>query len=204
MWVQSDVFWQDLTEQAADGSLAVTQEMDPDYHALGTGARLWLFEKFRLSYGLRIALKLCTSPLINNGSAALLADAPHWKVWQLEFERIVARTRRVGAMDQLAQMDMLFQLGLPCRLLPATDNWVCSRAVPASNKHLEAFVTPGSPNRAISVIRQTTPVRGRRFESSTQTAGRRLGPSRPGGHVAHFSRPPARPRIPPPHNPLQP
>ena len=209
MWVQDAVFFEDLCNGAAQGSFVVASEADRDYRAPSLKLRLWMFNNYRRGYGLTEALRMSAAPIVNNSLAAAHHDAPHWSVWQRDYRQLVSRARRLVAMDQLSLQRALFSNPLPVDLLPATDDWVCSRALPAWDRATQLFVTPGrrwsaEPHRVISVMHLTTPTRGRAFPIRDTKGGitqRYL--HRPGGHVARLIEGGLRPRLPPVSNLLQ-
>lgn len=192
MWVQDAAFFDHLCNNALAGRFAVAAEADRDYRAPTLNFRLWLLNNCRRGYGLIEGLRLSFAPVINNSLAAAHVDAPHWEVWQRDFEQLVRGSRRLIAMDQLSLTRTLFRNDLPVALLPATDDWVCSRALPAWDKAAQQFVTPrrgwgDAPHRLISVLHLTTPTRGKAFEIQ-ELRGGRSGRylHRPGGHVARM------------------
>lgn len=190
MWVQDASFFDHLCDNALAGRFAVAAEADRDYRAPTWQLRAWMLNNYRRGYGLADALRLSFAPIVNNSLAAAHVDAPHWAIWQHDYEQLVHRAQRLVAMDQLALQRALFGNDLPVALLPATDDWVCSRALPGWDCAAQQFVTPGSvrpgaPRRLISVMHLTTPTRGKPFairDSKGQRGQRYL--HRPGGHVA--------------------
>lgn len=201
MWVQDAIFFADLCAAAATGRFAVASEADRDYRAPTLKLRLWMVNNYRRGYGLAEALRLSFAPIVNNSLAAAHVDAPHWAIWQRDYRQLVRRARRLVAMDQLSLQRALFSEALPVALLPATDDWVCSRALPAWDRHTQLFVTPGrrwsaEPHRVISVMHLTTPTRGASFAIRDTRGGvtqRYL--HRPGGHVARLIEAGVRPRL---------
>ena len=202
MWVQNDAFFRHLCAGAAAGRFAVASEADRDYRAPTLKLRLWMLNNYRRGYGLARALRLVFAPIVNNSLAAAHVDAPHWAIWQRDYEQIVRGAGRLIAMDQLSLQRALFSNDLPVDLLPATNDWVCSRALPAWDRATHLFVTPGrawssAPHRVISVLHLTTPTRGRPFaipDTGGGTSQRYL--HRPGGHVARLIEGGGRPRLP--------
>lgn len=176
MWVQTADFWPALVEGARASGCAVPIEADPAYSAMAWRHQLWMVRHFLNSYGPFRALQLYLQPMINNGVFALQADAPHWQVWQKHFERMVSRTERTLAIDQLALMAAKLLEGPDLTLIDTRYNWVCSLGTPMYDLQREQFVKPGQPgNRSasrsasnsasdvISVMHITTPARGRQF-----------------------------------------
>lgn len=192
MWVQDASFFEHLCENARAGRFAVASEADRDYRAPTLKLRAWMLNNYRRGYGLGEALRLSFAPIVNNSLAAASVDAPHWAIWQRDYEQIVSRAQRLVAMDQLALQRALFSNDLPVALLPATDDWVCSRALPAWDRATQLFVTPGSTwseklPRVISVMHLTTPTRGKPFMVRDTRGGKGLRYlHRPGGHVARL------------------
>ena len=190
MWVQDDAFFHHLCAGARAGRFAVASEADRDYRAPTLKLRTWMLNNYRRGYGLTQALRLSFAPIVNNSLAAAHVDAPHWAIWQRNYEQLVDRAQRLVAMDQLSLQCALFSNDLPVDLLPATDDWVCSRALPAWDRAAQLFVTPGrawsgEPHRVISVMHLTTPTRGKPFaiRDTRGNVGQRYL-HRPGGHVA--------------------
>ena len=192
MWVQDASFFEHLCDNALAGRFAVASEADRDYRAPTLQLRAWMLNNYRRGYGLVEALRLSFTPIVNNSLAAAHVDAPHWAVWQRDYEQIVHRAQRLVAMDQLALQRALFSNDLPVALLPATDDWVCSRALPAWDRASQLFVTPGRTwsgklPRVISVMHLTTPTRGKPFAVRDTRGGKGLRYlHRPGGHVARL------------------
>ena len=190
MWVQDGRFFDHLCENALAGRFAVAAEADRDYRAPSPQLRLWMLNNYRRGFGLAEALRLSFVPIVNNSLAAAHVDAPHWAIWQRDYEQLVSRAHRLVAMDQLSLQRTLFSNRLPVALLPATDDWVCTRALPAWDRATQLFVTPGSrwsgsSARAISVMHLTTPTRGKAFAIRDTRGNKSLRYlHRPGGHVA--------------------
>jgi len=193
MWVQTAEFWDPLIDNANKGLFSTVMEEDPGYQN-NRQLQLWLLVNYRRGYGLPAALKLCSAPLINNAVAATRADAPHWSIWQSEYEQLVRRTQRLPGMDQLSLTATLYRRNQPVKLLPATYNWVCSRAIPLWDQKLQRFIAPDHPSgtsarrRQISVLHLTTPSRGKAFAvMDTDSLNRtRRYLHRPGGHVSRL------------------
>ena len=77
--------------------------------------------------------------------------------------RMVARTRRMIAIDQLAMFAMI-HLDKPDTVLAgARHNWVCSLATPHWHESMQKFVMPNEESLPISVLHVTTPARMRPF-----------------------------------------
>ncbi|MEZ5738109.1 MAG: hypothetical protein R3E68_00735 [Burkholderiaceae bacterium] len=183
MWVQSADFWAPMMEGARRTGLAVPAEIDEDYGPPPMSGHLWMLKHLRAAIGLPGALRLLRRPMINNGLFAMRADAPHWGAWQRYTSRLVERAHRTVAVDQVALFLTIHRDRLPTHLLGASANWVCSLAVPGWDDERQRFITPGPSRRAIDVIHNTTPSRGRRFTvvgTSGATMSRFL--HRPGGH----------------------
>ncbi len=185
MWVQTPDFWEHLYPSAMRGLVAVPREADTGYQRTSLTFRMWTLANYRRGLGLPATARLAFAPIINNAIAAIRADAPHWDAWQHEYERMVAGSQRLPGIDQLALSSVIFRLGHPAALMPATDNWICSRGVPWWDPYRDRFVAAGDPMRPISVIHLTGPSRSRRHDVRT-TDGRviRKFLHRPDGHVA--------------------
>lgn len=169
MWAQTADFWPALVDGARAAGCAVPIEADRAYSAMTWRHRAWMFRHYFNSYGPLKALHLYQQPMINNGVFAVQADAPHWQVWQKHFERMVSRTERTLAIDQLALMAAKLFEGPDLALIDTRYNWVCSLGTPEYDLHREQFVKPASQGAAkgsgdvISVMHITTPARGRLF-----------------------------------------
>lgn len=185
MWVQTPDFWEHLYPSAMRGLIAVPRESDSGYQRATMTFRAWMLANYRRGLGIPAAIRLSFAPIINNAIAAIRGDAPHWDVWQREYERMVQRSDRLPGIDQLALSSVIFRHRLPAALMPATDNWICSRGTPWWDPYGDRFVAGGDVMRPISVIHLTGPSRDRRHEVRT-TDGRvvRKFLHRPDGHVA--------------------
>lgn len=161
MWVQNDHFWRDLVAGATQTGCAVSQECHPGYRAMPVKEQFWMHRHLASAFGLGAAIRLRREPMVNNGLFAMHADAPHWALWQQRFRRLVSRTQRMIAIDQLAMFAMIHLDTPQCRLSGALNNWVCSLGIPSWDAKRLQFVSPdGEP---ISVLHVTTPARARRF-----------------------------------------
>lgn len=169
MWAQTADFWPALVDGARASGCAVPIEADPAYSPMAWRHQLWMIRHFLNSYGPFRALQLYREPMINNGVFALQADAPHWQVWQKHFERMVSRTERTLAIDQLALMAAKLLEGPDLTLIDTRYNWVCSLGTPMYDLERGQFVKPGkngdsgSGGDVISVMHITTPARGKLF-----------------------------------------
>ena len=184
MWVQTPQFWEELIAGATEKGLAVPVEHDENYAPMRPYWKLWMFRHYLVSFGLRQAFKLMRAPMLNNGIFAASADAPHWEAWQTCFREMVARGKRMIAIDQLALIAMLNQENRPYALLSANNNWVCSLAQPWWDSTRQLYVRPNEPQTVISLMHLTTPSRDREFELQTvdgKTVSRYL--NRPNGRV---------------------
>lgn len=184
LWAQTDTFWTELIEGANRDGYAVPVEQDDNYSTMPAIWRLWMFRHFTRSFGPAKAISLMKTPVLNNGLFAVRADAPHWELWQRHFELMVRKTKRMIAIDQLALISCVNLEKLPCALLSATNNWVCSLATPWWDPEKGTFVLPGSPETTISVMHLTTPSRDRMFDVETPDGMvERRYLYRPGGRV---------------------
>ena len=190
MWAQTADFWPALVDGAREAGCAVPIEADAGYRSMTWRHRAWMLRHFFNSYGPFKALQLYQQPMINNGVFALQADAPHWQVWQKHFERMVSRTERTLAIDQLALMAANLLEGPELSLIDTRFNWVCSLGTPEFDLARQLFVKPGGRHSSpaagdpISVMHITTPARGRSFpvlQSDGATVQRYL--HFPGGRI---------------------
>lgn len=190
MWAQTPLFWEHLQQGLHTDTMALPLEVDADYRRASPMLWLWLLANFRRGLGSVAAARMVFAPLVNNACFALRADAPHWDVWRKTFERMVQGTQRLAGIDQLSLGSVLYRDRLPATLLPATDNWICSRGIPAWDAQQRRFVTPGESSREISMLHLTGPVRRKVFDvacTDGTVSPRYL--HRPNGHVSAATAP---------------
>lgn len=190
MWAQTDEFWGALIAGADTHGVAVPIEVDAGYGPMTWRNRAWMLRHYVNTYGLFEALQIYQQPVVNNGLFALRADAPQWTFWQAQFKRMVARTQRALAIDQLALIAMCHLDKQEVALLDARHNWVCSLGTPQFDAALNKFVKPGPAGQVISVMHITSPSRGRKHSvhySDGKIVAQYL--HRPGGRfIAELSR----------------
>ena len=146
MWVQNARFWRDLIDGAVRLGCAVSEEAHPGYRKMPLKERFWMHRHLATAFGATASARLARYPMVNNGLFAMHADAPHWALWQARFRRLVERTGRMIAIDQLAMFAMIHLDGPACLLSDATNNWVCSLGTP----HWEPEKTPVTGTGRIS------------------------------------------------------
>lgn len=182
MWVQTRDFWDALLAGVDSHGGAVPVEVDVAYGSMALPHWFWMVRHLSRSYGLRKAIQIARQPVVNNGLFALRGDAPQWEIWQQHFRKMVSKTQRTLAIDQLAMMAMQQLEAPPMALIDAGNNWVCSLGTPDFDVASGRFVKPGRPDEVISVMHITTPSRARKY-SVQHSDGTRLSQylHRPGG-----------------------
>ena len=156
LWLDADVSVQDgsfiptFVSAAADGRLAIAEEVDPSYRLEFYAFKWQVGNAFRC-YGLRGGAGLCMGRPINSGVFALRADAPHWSVWRQRYQQAVTRAHRAN-LDQHALMAALYLDHMPCRYLASTYNWICTRSQPLWDEARQVFCRPLAPFEKINVL----------------------------------------------------
>ncbi|MEZ5658184.1 MAG: hypothetical protein R3E83_06535 [Burkholderiaceae bacterium] len=184
MWLQDAGAWTALIEGADAIGMAAPSEDSPAYGPVPWPEHFWLMRRLLRAYGPMTMLRLMNRPMINSGMFALRGDAPQWQQWQQETHRVVRRTDRAIAADQIALFRLVHDARMKVSLLAPRHNWICSRALPVWDDRRAVFVTPQEPAAVITVMHNTTPSRHRRFSVAT-TSGQQLEMflHRPAGHV---------------------
>ncbi len=186
MWVQTRDFWDALLDGVRTHGGAVPVEADRAYGSMALPHWVWMLRHLSRSYGVMDAIRIARQPVVNNGLFALRGDAPQWELWQQHFRRMVSKTQRTLAIDQLAMMAMQ-QLEAPkLALIDAGNNWVCSLGTPQFDDASNRFVKPGRPGEVISVMHITTPSRARKYTIEHSDGNRSsLYLHRPGGRFVN-------------------
>jgi hypothetical protein len=94
------------------------------------------------------AQTLSIKPTLLSGNFALKNNAPHWKNYQSNIEKIIKRGRIFGS-DQLALGMTVYLDNLPAELLPAWCNWT---GTPMLDEDENKFVEPYLPHHPIGII----------------------------------------------------
>jgi hypothetical protein len=172
LWLDSDTWVQEwsavelLIRAAASGALGVVPETDRAYPTDDTQLRIdrvlgvpyrvssYNYRKFREAYGDAVALGLAQQPILNAGVFALRRDAPHWRAWGECYQRTLDRSRRDGA-DQVSLNRIGHAGDLPVERLPATCNWLASKARPRWDPAARRLVEPYLPHAPIGILHLT-------------------------------------------------
>jgi hypothetical protein len=184
VWLDSDTWVQEwaaveLLMRAADsGALGVVAETDRAYPTGDTQLRIdrvlgipyrvssYNYRKFRDAYGAEVARRLAQQPIVNAGVFALHRDAPHWSVWAECYQSTLDRSRRDGA-DQVSLNRVCHAGGLPVELLPATCNWIASKARPRWDPAAGRLVEPYLPHAPIGILHLTGEAKDAQFDLSS-------------------------------------
>lgn len=158
IWLDADTWVQDgavlhwLVQGAADGRMALVEEMHSAYKKIHDQRELsqkaLLIQRY---YGAADAERYGLTPSLNSGVFALRADAPHWAVWGQEIAALLQQdpTRFV---DQMALERTIHAHRLPACYLPARANWLVSQAIPAFCPQRGMLVDPLPPHDPLWIL----------------------------------------------------
>ncbi|MGQ0721548.1 MAG: hypothetical protein ACT4PE_08245 [Candidatus Eiseniibacteriota bacterium] len=188
VWLDSDTWVQEwaaveLLMRAADsGALGVVAETDRAYPTVDEQLRIdrvlgipyrvssYNYRKFRDAYGDEVALRLAQQPIVNAGVFALRRDAPHWSIWGECYQRTLDRSRRDGA-DQVSLNRVCRAGHLSVELLPATCNWITSKALPRWDPVSGRLVEPYLPHAPIGILHLTGAAKDAELDLSSLDGG---------------------------------
>jgi len=91
---------------------------------------------------------LAEKPAVNSGIFSLPNDAPHWKSYQRNSDKVVKKGRIFGT-DQLALGMVMFLDNLPYEILPEWCNWI---GEPFYDRENNRFVEPYLPHYPIGIM----------------------------------------------------
>lgn len=148
--VQNGQFIKAFMDAAIAGDLAIVEEKDRSYRTEPYAWKWHVGNGFRC-FGLVDGLKFSLARPVNAGAFALLANAPHWSVWQERYRAAVRRADRAN-LDQHALIAALNFDGLAVRYLDSSYNWICMRSQPLWDEDRKVFCRPYAPFDPISVL----------------------------------------------------
>lgn len=165
MWMDADTWVQDwraielYLEGARRGKLAITSQGDRGYlrqiRVKWLGPLPWKVRTFYYTnalgaFGGKIARRILPYHVLNAGSFALAADAPHWQRWQ---ELILQALKRgkIFTAEQLTLGILTYLEGYPAEILPAWTQWLCENK-PHWDKERALFVEPFLPHEPIGIV----------------------------------------------------
>ncbi len=161
LWIDADAWVQDwrainlFVQGASRRGLAIVPEVHraslqqygqlPDFWK-------WAHQQYEANFGLEVANKLYSYPILNAGVFALRKDALHWEIWA---EKMNEGLQKSGCVmtDQFALNLAVYDGGLfhLTEMLPAWCNWIFN-GFPVWDKQRDCFVEPYLPQEAIGIL----------------------------------------------------
>lgn len=112
----------------------------------------WVYQQYAANFGIEVADRLYSYPILNAGVFALRKDALHWEIWA---EKLNEGLQKSGCVmtDQFALNLAVYSCGLfdLTEMLPAWCNWIFN-GFPVWDKQKECFVEPYLPREAIGIL----------------------------------------------------
>lgn len=165
MWMDADMWVQDwraidlYMTGAQRGKLAITTQSDRAYMkqirvkwlgSLPWKVRTFYFTNALNAFGFKTAKAILPYNVLNAGSFALRADAPHWTRWQ-ELVLKALKKGKIFTAEQLTLGMLTYLEGFPVEILPAWTQWLCENK-PLWDSQRQLFVEPFLPHEVIGII----------------------------------------------------
>lgn len=161
LWIDADAWVQDwkainlFVEGAFRRGLAIVPEVHraslQQYGQLPELGK-WVHQQYAANFGVEVADRLYSYPILNAGVFALRKDALHWEFWA---EKMNEGLQRSGCVmtDQFALNLVVYGGGLfnSTEMLPAWCNWIFN-GFPVWDKQRGCFVEPYLPQEAIGIL----------------------------------------------------
>jgi len=157
LWVQLDWVVPLYIRAALGGAMAITPEVHVAYPSLYGARQLrGMFQTYRKLFDQATAEALAPNPTINSGCFALLADAPHWRLWAETLDAVLAKDSFYYA-EQFALNHLLYTRpqDAPARFLPAGCNWICHQALPVVDHRNGRLCDPVPPFPTLGIVHLT-------------------------------------------------
>ena len=164
-WVQDDSVLPWYLHAAASGRLAMVPEADRSYWTSFKPPKLWGQNQkcFAWGFGLKAGYRLGRNPILNAGTFALAADAPHWQRWAETHRRMLNRRRAPWhgdiakdfaffLSDQTALNHVAFGQRQKHTLLPALANWFCGKGTPMWDETRGMLIEPNEPYAPLGIV----------------------------------------------------
>lgn len=165
MWMDADMWVQDwraidlYITGAQRGKLAITTQSDRAYmrqiRVKWLGNWPWKIRGFYFTnalqaFGFKTAKAILPYNVLNAGSFALRADAPHWERWQnLLLEAL--KKGKIFTAEQLTLGLITYLEEFPVEILPAWTQWLCENK-PLWDSERSLFVETFLPHEVIGII----------------------------------------------------
>ncbi|MEG3850568.1 TylF/MycF/NovP-related O-methyltransferase [Microcoleus sp. herbarium19] len=161
LWIDADAWVQDwraidlFVKGASRRGLAIVPEVHraslQQYGQLPEFWK-WTHQQYEANFGVEVANKLYSYPILNAGVFALRKDALHWDIWA---EKLNQGLQKSGCImtDQFALNLAVYSCGLfnLTEMLPAWCNWIFN-GFPVWDKQRGCFVEPYLPQEAIGIL----------------------------------------------------
>lgn len=161
LWIDADAWVQDwrainlFVEGASRRGLAIVPEVHraslQQYGQLPEFWK-WVYQQYAANFGVEVAERLYSYPILNAGVFALRKDALHWEIWA---EKLNEGLQKSGCVmtDQFALNLAVYSCGLfnSTEMLPAWCNWIFN-GFPVWDKQKGCFVEPYLPQEAIGIL----------------------------------------------------
>lgn len=173
IWIDADIWFQDasaledyVAAGAATGS-AFSFESHPMYRSIQKvrqfkvgnwvfikGYKDYFFNKCRLMFGNRVAVKIGIRPVLNSGIFYMTANSPVWRAWQetMGSANLARHDRFTQICDQTCLQVALIQGQLAHGVLPASHNWLPGLAPPLLDPTTGHLTDPAYPHGVIKVL----------------------------------------------------
>lgn len=164
-WMDADTWVQDwrgieiYLQGAKRKKLTITGQVDRGYFkqirvkwlgALPLKIRGFYYSNALKAFGTKKAKELLPYHVLNAGSFAIHAEAPHWKRWQ-ELVVTALQKGKVFTAEQLTLGVLTYLENYPVEILPAWTQWLCENK-PLWDKERECFVENFLPHEKISIV----------------------------------------------------
>ena len=98
----------------------------------------------------KIAREVALKPHLNIGVFALEAEAPHWKMWQINLKKAL-NSGRIWGSEQIAMNITIYHNNYDVEILPAYCNWILIDGI-KYDKKTKKLVEPYLPNHEIGIV----------------------------------------------------
>lgn len=157
LWVQLDWVVPLYIRAALGGAMAIVPEVHVAYPSLYGARQLrGMHATYRRLFDQATADALAPNPTINSGCFALMANAPHWRLWAETLDAVLAKDSFYYA-EQFALNHLLYTRPqeAPARFLPAACNWICHQALPVIDHRNGRFCDPVPPFPPLGIVHLT-------------------------------------------------
>lgn len=150
-WVQSLSAIELYFKASANGSLAVTPQIDKSY-LHGEGHIRWRLSRYEEYFGPQKAAQLIQQSSYNMGVFCLRRHSEIWDQYRLAFEQCLARGKHGLVSDQAVINGLIMEGSVTATPLPSYCNWMTQLATPAIDPTEDQLISPTYPHEPLGII----------------------------------------------------